>query len=110
MSNPARIEPGPNASLDSVVIRFAGDSGDGMQLIGNQFTRTSALAGNDLATLPEVATDQRVSFKFGAIDFVTTPEKRQYRWQLYEGERLFARDNEVRFCMTPSLIYRIKAR
>ena len=30
--------------------------------------------------------------------------------QLYEGERLFARDNEVRFCMTPSLIYRIKAR
>ena len=59
MSNPARIEPGPNASLDSVVIRFAGDSGDGMQLIGNQFTRTSALAGNDLATLPDYPAEIR---------------------------------------------------
>lgn len=38
--------------LDRVIIRFAGDSGDGMQLTGNQFTNTSALFGNDLATLP----------------------------------------------------------
>ncbi|TNE87079.1 MAG: 2-oxoacid:acceptor oxidoreductase subunit alpha [Deltaproteobacteria bacterium] len=59
MSTTARIEPGPNASLDSVVIRFAGDSGDGMQLIGNQFTRTSALAGNDLATLPDFPAEIR---------------------------------------------------
>ncbi|MCO4744368.1 MAG: 2-oxoacid:acceptor oxidoreductase subunit alpha [Proteobacteria bacterium] len=59
MSTPARIEPGPNASLDSVVIRFAGDSGDGMQLIGNQFTRTTALAGNDLATFPDFPAEIR---------------------------------------------------
>ena len=39
--------------LDKVVIRFAGDSGDGMQLTGSQFTFTSAVLGNDLATLPD---------------------------------------------------------
>lgn len=38
--------------IDDVVIRFAGDSGDGMQLAGTQFTEASALFGNDLATLP----------------------------------------------------------
>jgi len=36
--------------LDRAVIRFAGDSGDGMQLTGEQFTTESAWAGNDLAT------------------------------------------------------------
>ena len=39
--------------LDDVVIRFAGDSGDGMQVTGSQFTNTSALLGNDLATFPD---------------------------------------------------------
>ena len=43
----------PLQQLDRVVIRFAGDSGDGMQITGNQFTHTSALFGNDLATLPD---------------------------------------------------------
>ena len=43
--------PAPK-TLDRVVIRFAGDSGDGMQLAGTQFTASSALFGNDLATLP----------------------------------------------------------
>src|SRR5258707_15328848 len=38
---------------DTVVIRFAGDSGDGMQVTGLQFTTESALAGNDPATLPD---------------------------------------------------------
>ena len=38
-------------TVDSVVIRFAGDSGDGMQLAGTQFTMSSALAGNDLSDL-----------------------------------------------------------
>ena len=45
--------------LQDVVIRFAGDSGDGMQLTGNQFTRTSAIVGNDLATLPEFPAEIR---------------------------------------------------
>ena len=38
---------------EDVVIRFAGDSGDGMQLTGTQFTSTTAAFGNDLATLPD---------------------------------------------------------
>ncbi|MEE2828923.1 MAG: 2-oxoacid:acceptor oxidoreductase subunit alpha [Myxococcota bacterium] len=45
--------------LDSVVIRFAGDSGDGVQLTGSQFTKTSALAGNDIATLPDFPAEIR---------------------------------------------------
>jgi 2-oxoglutarate ferredoxin oxidoreductase subunit alpha len=44
---------------DSVVIRFAGDSGDGMQVTGMQFTTESALAGNDLATLPDFPAEIR---------------------------------------------------
>ena len=39
--------------LDQVVIRFAGDSGDGMQLTGDRFTSATAFFGNDLATLPD---------------------------------------------------------
>jgi 2-oxoglutarate ferredoxin oxidoreductase subunit alpha len=39
--------------LDRVIIRFAGDSGDGMQLTGERFTSETALFGNDLATLPD---------------------------------------------------------
>ncbi len=45
--------------IDEVVIRFAGDSGDGMQLTGSQFTNTSALLGNDLSTLPDFPAEIR---------------------------------------------------
>ncbi len=45
--------------VERVVIRFAGDSGDGIQITGNQFTMTSALAGNDLATLPDFPAEIR---------------------------------------------------
>jgi len=45
--------------LDEVVIRFAGDSGDGMQLTGSQFTNTSAMIGNDLSTLPDFPAEIR---------------------------------------------------
>jgi 2-oxoglutarate ferredoxin oxidoreductase subunit alpha len=45
--------------LESVVIRFAGDSGDGMQLTGGRFTSETALAGNDLATLPDFPAEIR---------------------------------------------------
>jgi len=45
--------------LDSAVIRFAGDSGDGMQLTGMQFTNTAALVGNDLATFPDYPAEIR---------------------------------------------------
>ena len=45
--------------LDRVVIRFAGDSGDGMQLTGDRFTSASALFGNDLATMPDYPAEIR---------------------------------------------------
>ena len=45
--------------LDRVTIRFAGDSGDGMQLTGTQFTRTAAVYGNDIATLPDYPAEIR---------------------------------------------------
>ena len=48
-----------DTSLDHVVIRFAGDSGDGMQLTGDRFTSVSAAIGNDLATLPEFPAEIR---------------------------------------------------
>jgi 2-oxoglutarate ferredoxin oxidoreductase subunit alpha len=45
--------------LESVVIRFAGDSGDGMQLTGTQFTNTSAVLGNDISTMPDFPAEIR---------------------------------------------------
>jgi 2-oxoglutarate ferredoxin oxidoreductase subunit alpha len=49
----------PKTELDRVVIRFAGDSGDGMQLAGDRFTTASALFGNDLSTLPDFPAEIR---------------------------------------------------
>src|SRR5207344_2911884 len=49
----------PRRILDRAVIRFAGDSGDGMQLTGEQFTTESAWPGNDLATLPNFPAEIR---------------------------------------------------
>ncbi len=46
-------------TLEDVTIRFAGDSGDGMQLTGTQFTNTSAVLGNDLSTLPDYPAEIR---------------------------------------------------
>lgn len=48
-----------SVEIDRVVIRFAGDSGDGMQLTGARFTNASAVLGNDLATLPEYPAEIR---------------------------------------------------
>ena len=50
---------GQAETLDQVVIRFAGDSGDGMQLVGDRFTELSAAFGNDLATLPNFPAEIR---------------------------------------------------
>ena len=49
----------PVEQLESVVIRFAGDSGDGMQLTGGRFTTETALTGNDLATFPDFPAEIR---------------------------------------------------
>ena len=45
--------------LDRVIIRFAGDSGDGMQLTGDRFTTETAAFGNDLSTLPDFPAEIR---------------------------------------------------
>src|SRR3954452_15678696 len=45
--------------LESATIRLAGDSGDGMQLAGTQFTNTSAILGNDIATFPDFPAEIR---------------------------------------------------
>jgi len=68
--------------LDSAVIRFCGDSGDGMQITGSQFTNTAALFGNDLATFPDFPAEIRApagtlpgvsgfQINFGATDVFT---------------------------------------
>ena len=49
----------PPVELEKVVLRFAGDSGDGMQFTGSEFTFTSALVGNDLATFPDFPAEIR---------------------------------------------------
>ena len=54
MSKKVKLE-----TVDNVTIRFAGDSGDGMQLSGGRFTQTSAIMGNDLSTLPDFPAEIR---------------------------------------------------
>lgn len=51
--------PAPPSHAESLIIRFAGDSGDGMQLTGDRFTSASAIFGNDLATLPDFPAEIR---------------------------------------------------
>ncbi len=51
--------PKKTVQLDRVIIRFAGDSGDGMQLTGDQFTSSTASFGNDLSTLPDFPAEIR---------------------------------------------------
>lgn len=68
--------------LEHVSIRFAGDSGDGMQLTGDQFTATTAIVGNDLTTLPDFPAEIRApagtlpgvsafQLHFGEVDILT---------------------------------------
>jgi len=59
MTDTAPAEARGVTPLDHVIIRFAGDSGDGMQLTGDRFTSASAMFGNDLATLPDFPAEIR---------------------------------------------------
>ena len=60
MTTTQPAELGPDVQeLERVTIRFAGDSGDGMQLTGTQFTRTAAVFGNDISTLPDFPAEIR---------------------------------------------------
>src|SRR5881409_1302989 len=56
---PGRAMAKPIEQLEDVIIRFAGDSGDGMQLTGGRFTSETALFGNDLSTLPDFPAEIR---------------------------------------------------
>ena len=59
MTTETRPVEGEVKDLERVTIRFAGDSGDGMQLTGTQFTRTAAVFGNDISTLPDFPAEIR---------------------------------------------------
>ena len=59
MATSAATRPQDTDIPEAVVVRFAGDSGDGMQLTGGQFTLSTALAGNDLATFPDFPAEIR---------------------------------------------------
>ncbi len=61
-NHPEREHPGketPREEVETVTIRFCGDSGDGMQLTGTEFTKSTAIAGNDLATFPDYPAEIR---------------------------------------------------
>jgi len=61
-STAAQVHPQrqkPRQEIETVTIRFCGDSGDGMQLTGTEFTRASAIAGNDLQTFPDFPAEIR---------------------------------------------------
>lgn len=81
-NNDSAASPRENAVPDAVVVRFAGDSGDGMQLTGGQFTLSTALAGNDLSTFPDFPAEIRApqgtlfgvsafQINFGSVDITT---------------------------------------
>ena len=58
-SNAVAMEGAIREQVEDVVVRFAGDSGDGVQITGGQFTLTTALAGNDLSTFPDFPAEIR---------------------------------------------------
>ena len=72
--------------LDHVIIRFAGDSGDGMQLAGDRFTQETAVFGNDLSTQPNFPAEIRprqarwpASRASSCISLTTTSSRRATR-------------------------------
>ena len=92
---------------DAVVVRFAGDSGDGMQLTGGQFTLSAALAGNDFATFPdfpaEIRAPQGTTFgvsafqiNFGAIDIETAGDEPDNYYRQCARDSLVGARNEGR--------------
>ncbi len=58
-STPLSVDDPSRQEVEDVVVRFAGDSGDGVQITGGQFTLTTALAGNDLSTFPDFPAEIR---------------------------------------------------
>lgn len=71
VTDPLNAENSSHEILESAVVRFAGDSGDGMQITGGQFTLATALSGNDLATFPDYPAEIRapIGTTFGVSSF-----------------------------------------
>lgn len=93
-----KIEEAPREELETAVIRFAGDSGDGMQLTGSRFTETTALAGNDLTTFPDFPAEIRapVGTTYGVSAF-----------QINFGSRVVMTSGDlpdVLVCMNPAAL------
>ncbi len=91
-SAPSKLHPSGKdegaETRESVVIRFSGDSGDGMQLTGEQFTNTSAVFGNDVSTFPDIPAEIRApagtipglsgfQVHFGSSDLFTAGDQPQ---------------------------------
>src|SRR5260370_28580279 len=86
MSRDTKAAPPRREAREHAVIRFAGDSGDGMQITGTQFTVETALAGNDLATFPDFPAEIRApagttfgvsafQIHFGSTDILTAGDE-----------------------------------
>lgn len=99
MSDTKTLPEGVEAEhLDKVIIRFAGDSGDGMQVAGSRFTEASAMFGNDLATLPSFPAEIRAPQ--GTIAGVSS-----YQVQIADFDILTAGDEpDVLVAMNPAAL------
>ena len=82
----------PVEQIESVTVRFAGDSGDGMQLTGDRFASETALFGNDLSTFPDFPAEIRApagtlagvsgfQVNFASEDILTPVMRPQCRWR-----------------------------
>ncbi len=93
-----RKTPVERQSIEAAVVRFAGDSGDGMQLTGSQFTLATAVAGNDLVTFPDFPAEIRapVGTTFGVSTFQINFGSREIRTA---GDRL-----DVLVAMNPAAL------
>jgi len=92
------IEDTEPEALDKVIIRFAGDSGDGMQLAGNRFTDASAAFGNDLATFPSFPAEIRAPAG-------TLPGVSSFQVQIADFDILTAGDEpDVLVAMNPAAL------
>ena len=59
MATDTQVPPKKKETIEQAVVRFCGDSGDGMQITGSQFTNTAALFGNDISTFPDFPAEIR---------------------------------------------------
>lgn len=98
MSEASTIESSSVENVSAVAIRFAGDSGDGMQLAGTRFTEASAIFGNDLATFPSFPAEIRAPAG-------TIPGVSSFQVQIADTDIMTAGDNpDVLVVMNPAAL------